>query len=202
MSVKKCKCSLLLTVLFVSFAAQAQQLGGLSEEIVIEEPEKDGDFSIVSPSGEAATIQFDESDHTGVVRAIGDLQSDIEKVTGMKPTFSSSTSATDKKIIVGTIGRSSLIDNLVSSGELDIDGIKNNWESFAIRATKDTLIIAGSDMRGTIYGVYELSRQLGVSPWYWWADVPPRIRASAYVKSGSYISEEPKVKYRGIFIND
>lgn len=87
MRVIKCKCSLLLILLLVSFAAKAQQIGALPEEIIIEEPEKDDDFSIVSPSREVATIQFDESDHAGVVRAIGDLQSDIDKVTGIKPAF-------------------------------------------------------------------------------------------------------------------
>ncbi len=202
MRVIKCKCSLLLILLLVSFAAKAQQIGALPEEIIIEEPEKDDDFSIVSPSREVATIQFDESDHAGVVRAIGDLQSDIDKVTGIKPAFSTSSNTADKKVIIGTIGRSSLIDNLVSSGELDMEEIQNSWERFTIRATEDSLIIAGSDMRGTIYGIYELSRQLGVSPWYWWADVPVKQRASAYVKAGKYTSEEPKVKYRGIFIND
>jgi hypothetical protein len=60
----------------------------------------------------------------------------------------------------------------------------------------------GSDKRGTIYGIYELAQQLGVSPWYWWADVPVKHRASAYVLAGRYTSGEPKVKYRGIFIND
>lgn len=63
-------------------------------------------------------------------------------------------------------------------------------------------MIAGSDKRGTIYGIYELSRQLGVSPWYWWADVPAKKRSEAYVLAGRYSSGEPKVKYRGIFIND
>ena len=67
---------------------------------------------------------------------------------------------------------------------------------------KQALVIAGSDKRGTIYGIYELSEQLGVSPWYWWADVPPKKRKAAYVIPGRYASGEPVVKYRGIFIND
>lgn len=63
-------------------------------------------------------------------------------------------------------------------------------------------VVAGSDKRGTIYGIYELSQQLGVAPWYWWADVPTRKRSAAYVLPGRYASGEPKVKYRAIFIND
>lgn len=64
------------------------------------------------------------------------------------------------------------------------------------------LVIAGSDKRGAIYGIYELSGQIGVSPWYWWADVPVHKHKHIYIKPGIYTDGEPKVEYRGIFIND
>ncbi|MEF9477860.1 glycosyl hydrolase 115 family protein [Chryseobacterium sp. 1B4] len=85
--------------------------------------------------------------------------------------------------------------------------MKGKWESFVITTIENSkfqkqLIIAGSDRRGTIYGIYEISKQLGVSPWHWWNDVPIRKRPSAYVIPGYFASGEPKVKYRGIFIND
>lgn len=64
------------------------------------------------------------------------------------------------------------------------------------------LVIAGSDRRGTAYGVFELSRQMGVSPWYWWADVPVKKQASVYINTAAKITDAPKVKYRGFFIND
>lgn len=64
------------------------------------------------------------------------------------------------------------------------------------------MVIIGSDRRGTIYGIYELSEQMGVSPWYWWADVPIRKQQNVYVKPGQYTDGEPAVTYRGIFLND
>lgn len=194
--------NLLIVIFLLSFSIQAQQIGALSKKLIIEEPELNTDFPIVSTSGEAAKIRYDKNDYQGVVRAIGDLQTDIEKVTSLKPSLKATSNSIGKEIIIGTLGKSKVIDELVSSGELDIKEIKNKWETFTISANENRLIIAGSDKRGTIYGIYELSRQLGVSPWYWWADVPAKQRASAYVKAGIYTSEEPKVKYRGIFIND
>ncbi|MCF0202602.1 MAG: glycosyl hydrolase 115 family protein [Bacteroidaceae bacterium] len=76
------------------------------------------------------------------------------------------------------------------------------WESYVIRVGKSRLEITGSDKRGTIYGIYELSRQIGVSPWYWWADVPVARHDDIRLKEGTYTDGEPAVKYRGIFIND
>lgn len=195
----KLKFLIVLNLFFLP--VKAQQVTALQNEIVVEKPASSLDFPIVSISGQASSINYDENDFKGVVRAIIDLQTDIESVTTVKPTLLTS-KVSSKQIIVGTLGKSSLINKLVSSGELDADPIKDKWESFVIHATENKLIIAGSDKRGTIYGVYELSRQLGVSPWYWWADVPVKQRVSAYVKAGEYFSEEPKVKYRGIFIND
>lgn len=64
------------------------------------------------------------------------------------------------------------------------------------------LVVVGSDKRGTIYEIYDISEKIGVSPWYWLADVPVRKSKSLYVKVGKYIQPSPKVKYCGIFIND
>lgn len=197
--------SILLTFQSVS----AQQSVHLLSNIIVDEAKTDTDFPIVIDRRSAAIIRFDEADFKGVIRAIGDLRNDIERVTGVKPSLETSGSSAEYEIIVGTFGQSSLIDKLVSSKKLDITELKGKWESFVITTidnpqpgTKRCLVIAGSDKRGTIYGIYELSEQLGVSPWYWWADVPAKKRSSAYVLSGRYFSGEPKVKYRGIFIND
>jgi len=127
----------------------------------------------------------------------------------VKPKTANTEVPTDYEIVIGTLGKSKLIDKLVASKQLDVKDLKGKWESFVIATVKDPkpgvrqyLVVAGSDKRGTIYGIYELSRQLGVSPWYWWADVPAKKRTAAYVLSGRYASGEPKVRYRGIFIND
>jgi hypothetical protein len=112
-------------------------------------------------------------------------------------------------LIIGTLGKSEMIDRLVREHKLDVSGIEGKWESFLIQVVKspipgvDTaLIIVGSDKRGTIFGIYDLSEQLGVSPWYWWADVPVHHHEEIYVKAGKYLQGPPAVKYRGIFLND
>ncbi|PCD23983.1 hypothetical protein AU210_015497 [Fusarium oxysporum f. sp. radicis-cucumerinum] len=117
--------------------------------------------------------------------------------------------AGNTKIIVGTIGHSELIDKLIKDGSLDVSKIKGKWESFVsqlvkdpIKGTDQALVIAGSDPRGTIYGIYDISEQIGVSPWYWWADVPIRKRDEIFVLAKPKVQKSPSVKYRGIFLND
>lgn len=80
--------------------------------------------------------------------------------------------------------------------------LKGKREKFIITLTDGQLVIAGSDRRGTIYGIYELSQQMGVSPWYDWADVPIEHHDSIFVNKGIYTDGEPAVRYRGIFLND
>jgi len=190
--------------------ANAQQTTGLMANIVTENSEGiNKAFPIVNTEKRAAPIRYDVADFKGAIRAIVDLQNDINSVTGIKPALLTNDVVQEYEIVIGTLGNSKLIDNLAKSGKLDSKDLKGKWESFVIttiddskKAGRKTLVIAGSDKRGTIYGIYELSRQLGVSPWYWWGDVPAKKRETAYVLPGRYASGEPKVKYRGIFIND
>ncbi|MBV9880108.1 MAG: glycosyl hydrolase 115 family protein, partial [Gemmatirosa sp.] len=95
------------------------------------------------------------------------------------------------------------------SRKIDVSAITGKWESFFLQTVdnplpgiKQALVIVGSDKRGTIYGIYDLSQQIGVSPWVWWADVPVKRQASLYVLPGRRAESGPVVKYRGIFIND
>lgn len=184
----------------------AQQIGALTIDLIKEKPTSINDFPIVSLEKTPTNIIYDKLDYKGVIRAIQDFEADINRVTDVKPELLTSTKNSDYEIVIGTIGKNKVIDKLVSSGKLNINDIKGKWETFVVativEGKKRKLVIAGSDKRGTIYGIYELSRQLGVSPWYWWADVPSTKRASAYVIAGRYASQEPKVRYRGIFIND
>jgi hypothetical protein len=129
-----------------------------------------------------------------------------ENFTG--PTLVSS-SGSNTVIIAGTIGKSDVINSLISSGKLDVSAIQGNWESFISTVIKSplagvdqALVIAGSDMRGTIYGLYDVSEQIGVSPWYWFADVPPKTANGVWALAGTKVQPSPSVKYRGIFIND
>jgi len=157
-----------------------------------------------------ATIYVDSCDYPGVVRAVKDLQADIERVTGRKPILTHERAGLEANaIIVGTIGKSPIIDGLIRDRKIDATQIAGKWESFLIEVAPEPvpgvavgLVIAGSDKRGTIYGVYDLSGQIGVSPWYWWADVPVPHRDALFVRAGRYIEGPPAVKYRGIFLND
>jgi hypothetical protein len=168
-----------------------------------------GSFTIVQGKS-AATLYVDEDDYKGVVRAVGDLQSDIERVSHHRPAISHGFEGLGANtIIVGTLGKSALLDRLVREGRIDPTPIAGKWESFLIQVVPrplpgvaSGLVIAGSDKRGTIFGIYDLSEQMGVSPWYWWADVPVERKDALYVKAGKYVQGPPAVKYRGIFLND
>jgi len=144
------------------------------------------DGFLLCPSN--GTITYDDNDWEGVKIAIRNLQNDLKAVTG-----------SDKaNIVIGTVGKSKY---LKSYGKIN-KALKGKWEQYIITTDGDKLIIAGSDKRGTIYGIYELSRQIGVSPWYWMADAPIAKHDRIYVSRGEYTDGEPAVKYRGIFIND
>src|SRR4029077_21190247 len=129
------------------------------------------------------------------------LQQDIERVTGLKPALSS-TIPKNPCIIIGTISKSSLIQVTDRTGKTKLSSLKGKWESYLIQSSSNQLVIGGSDRRGTAYGVFEISKQLGVSPWYWWADVPVKKKENLYIQKNITASDAPKVKYRGIFIND
>lgn len=170
---------------------------------------KDGSFHLAQKAV-LAIIYVDTQDHAGVRRAVGDLQDDIARVTGRKPTVvGDQTEVATNTVIIGTIGKSPLVDQLIRDKKIDVGDIIGKWESFLIQVVENpspgiekALVIVGSDKRGTIYGIYDLSEQIGVSPWYWWADVPVRKQDCLFIKPGRYVTSEPAVKYRGIFIND
>lgn len=162
-------------------------------------------------SGIAPTIVIDGKDWPGVTRTGNDLANDFGLVLGTKGTVATGTSGLSKTpvIIAGTIGKSPLIDGLVSASKIDVSAIKGQWESFTSQLVSNpadgvssALVIAGSDKRGTIYGLYDISEQIGVSPWYWWADVPPKKKSNIYALNTKKTQGPPSVKYRGIFLND
>jgi hypothetical protein len=160
--------------------------------------------------GIAAPIHVAAGEWPGVQRAARDLAADIERVTGVKPAVSTTTPGRETTIILaGTAGRSTLIDDLIARRKLDVADVRGKWESFAISTVDNpmpgvdrALVIVGSDKRGTIYGIYEVSQQIGVSPWYWWADVPVTRRSTLSLRGGRHVWGEPSVRYRGIFLND
>jgi hypothetical protein len=168
-----------------------------------------GRFPLVE-RGRAATLVVSEADYPGVRRVVGDLQADIKRVTGVEPAIVKDRVPTGRDVvIIGTIGKSPLIDTLVRTRKLDVTGIAGKWETSLEQVVPNPMpgvprafVIAGSDQRGTIYGVYDVSKEIGVSPWYWWDDVPARHQDALYVLPGRHTQGTPKVKYRGFFIND
>ncbi len=166
-------------------------------------------FRLIDAKG-GATLYYDDSDFTVVKTAAKLFAGDVKRVTGKD------LACTDKEdglkgycLIVGTLGHNALIDRLAEKGKLDTDSLEGRWESFRmqlvknpVRGIKQALVIAGSDRRGTAYGLLSVSRAIGVSPWYWWADAPVAHRENLYLKVSPMLSKEPSVRYRGIFIND
>ena len=151
------------------------------------------------------TIGLAEGEHSCVKLAAANLATDFEAVTGKKPLTSSLSPLTSNpsplpSILIGTVGVNKQIDQWVKQGELN--DLKGKTEKYIIKTIGNQLVIAGSDKRGTVYGIYELSRQIGVSPWYYWADVPIEKHTSLYIKEGEYTDGEPAVRYRGLFLND
>jgi hypothetical protein len=163
-----------------------------------------GRFPLVS-RGKAAALVVSAADHPGVVRVAGDLQADVERVTGIKPVLVNALPDHGDVVLIGTVG-SPLVNQLVSAGKLDVTDIAGKWETSLTEEVRTgrrrVLVITGSDPRGTIYGTYDLSRDIGVSPWYWWDDVPAEHRDELHVRSERHSLGTPFVKYRGIFIND
>ena len=156
----------------------------------------------IAKGGQTANIVVDCKDWKSVLRAAQDLGDDVRKVSGTASIVVTGNKAHKGDIIVGTVGKSKLIDKLIKNKKIDVSTIKGKWESYVIDVVDGSLIIAGSDKRGTIYGIYDISQRIGVSPWYWWADVPVKHQKEIYYNGGRMVSQEPTVKYRGIFIND
>jgi hypothetical protein len=200
--------SIVLGLPAVTSPAVAGPSPGLSGEIV-SETAAPGSFPLLRDK-QAAALCVDKSDYAGVLRAASDLQADIERVSGVKTELTADGVPSGKTVVIaGTLGKSSVIDSLAKAGKIQTDTIAGKWESFLIATVAQpmpgvdqALVIAGSDKRGTIYGLYEISEQIGVSPWYWWADVPPKHHESLFVRAGTYVQGPLAVKYRGIFIND
>ncbi|HYW97116.1 MAG TPA: glycosyl hydrolase 115 family protein, partial [Bacteroidales bacterium] len=155
-------------------------------------------------------IVIDTTDAKVVQIAAEALANDVERISGRKPVVLKNPSKLPEyAIVIGTAGQSKYIDKLSEKADLPFDSLKGTWERYIItqrekpvRGVKEALIIAGSDRRGTAYGVFELSRRMGVSPWYWWADVLPDHHETIMIGADNYLSHSPSVRYRGIFLND
>ncbi|RPB17800.1 hypothetical protein P167DRAFT_601596 [Morchella conica CCBAS932] len=189
-------------------------VNALGQKRTISFEKVDGGISLVA-QGQTAALLLDGNDWPGVIRAAKDLAEDFNRVTGhsLTLTLGNTTTASSTKsktaIIVGTIGKSTLINKLITAGKLDVSNTTGKWESFQTQVVQNplpgytsALVISGSDKRGSIFGIYDLSEQIGVSPWYFWADVPTTRHSSVYALDVLRVQGPPSVKYRGIFLND
>ena len=179
-----------------------------SAQVEFSVPEPDG-FGLVY-YGKAADIYVDEKDYPGIIHAAENLTKDIALVTDVKAQFKSNADGLSQyAVIAGAIGKSPVIDKLIEDGKLDVSAIKGKWESYVIDYIDNPvpgvsrgLVIAGSDMRGTVFGIYKISETIGVSAWSFFADSVPVHRDALVLPTKSIVQGEPSVKYRGIFIND
>ena len=165
-------------------------------------------FTLASPR-QTAAILYDASDAAVVKRAAELFAADVEAVTGRYPRVTSAAGETGPAVIVGTVGGSALIRRLAEAGKIDTAPLEGAWERYLIQTVanplpgiRKALVIAGSDRRGAAYGLFTLSELIGVSPWYWWADVPVKKHAALHVDAPPTYSQTPSVRYRGIFLND
>lgn len=169
----------------------------------------DKPFLIVN-KGRSVPLVVDSKDAEVVTIAATALAGDVELITGVRPEFQQGVQPnTSEAILIGTLGQSTLIDQLAKEGKLKIDRLQGQWETFILKVIdepmagmKQTLVIAGSDPRGTAFGVFELSKRLGVSPWVWWADVLPAKQEELVFSNHDVLMGPPSVKFRGIFLND
>ncbi|MCD6347986.1 MAG: glycosyl hydrolase 115 family protein [Bacteroidales bacterium] len=199
---------LLIFLLFIFHCSLNAQSTAFPETILTQNPGS-ADFHLFTQQNKAK-ILLDEKDRNTVRLAAGLFADDVERVTGDRPLLVSDDKEASKQcVIIGSIESSRFIKKLIAEKLIDVTEIKNQWEACITQVVDNpfpgvdrALVIAGSDRRGTAYGVFELSKQIGVSPWYYFADVPVRKRNHIAVKAGRYVLSSPSVKYRGIFIND
>lgn len=180
---------------------EAQQSGSL----IVGETPQTGAFPLVADDVAANVAVV--SDDIEVVKIAADaFASDVDLLTGLKPAVGDKPVSDRPNVIIGTVGASEILDEMDKAGLISVSEVAGKWETFCLKTTvyknKPCLVIYGSDPRGTAYGVFELSRKMGVSPWYWFADVVPEHKDDIYVSAGGGVFGPPTVKYRGIFIND
>ena len=188
------------------------QAGALRAQVTLAERASGRtDFELVTADS-GSPVCYDAADAAVVGTAAGLFAADVARVTGRKiPVVAGQElpAGTRYAVIVGTVGQSRWIDELAAAKKLDVSAIEGGWERYTLRLVdrpghglRKALVIAGSDRRGTAYGLLSVSRAIGVSPWYWWADAPVEHRERLTLRVADYTSAAPSVKYRGIFIND
>jgi hypothetical protein len=189
------------------------QISAQSMLVDLDHPAAANDF-LVEANAQATAIYVAPKNPETVRVAAEAFAEDVERVTGVKPRVLTTLARPlpAELIIVGVLGQSPEIDRLVAARKLDVSAVAGKWEAAVTQPVaaplarfpmvKRALVIAGSDRRGAAYALFAISRAMGVSPWYWWADVPVQKHQAVYVSAGPHVQPPPSVQYRGIFLND
>jgi glycosyl hydrolase family 115 (putative glucuronidase)/glycosyl hydrolase family 115 len=167
-----------------------------------------GSFALIK-DGRPAAVLVDAAADSAVRHVADAFAADLQRVSGhAAQRLQIANEARGAVVVIGVLGHSAIVDGLVRSGKIDTNDIQGQWEAYRqivvdrpFPQVERALVIVGADRRGAVYGTYDLSQQIGVSPWYWFADVPIEPRANIFVTAGSH-RDQPKVRYRGFFIND
>jgi hypothetical protein len=167
-----------------------------------------GSFALIR-AGRPATILVEPDADPAVRRVADSFGADLERVAGRAPArIGDVGQASGELIVIGVLGNSPVIDALLRAGKLVASDIAGQWEAYRqvvvespLPQVSRALVIVGADRRGAVFGTYDLSEKIGVSPWYWFADVPVQRQTNAFVTAGSR-RDQPQVRYRGFFIND
>lgn len=167
-----------------------------------------GSFPLIS-GGTPATVVVEAEADSAVRRAADGFATDLLRVSGRAAGRATAPAAVRGPVVlIGVLGQSPAIDALVASGRIAATDLAGAWEAFRQivvdrpwPGVPQALVIVGSDRRGAVYGTYDLSERMGVSPWHWFADVPVQRQAEVHVPAGAR-RDQPRVRYRGFFIND
>jgi hypothetical protein len=152
---------------------------------------------LIADSNAAANIYIDKNTDALVLWAVNELADDVKEITGKRPEIIPVSGISKKGIYIGEVSGA-----LFKSGTTQKE-LTNQWEKFSIQKDKENLLVVGSDVRGTVYAIFEISERLGVSPWKWWADVHSLKKDKlALLLPRKGITSSPSVQYRGIFLND
>ncbi|MFZ3485144.1 glycosyl hydrolase 115 family protein [Sphingomonas sp. 3-13AW] len=160
--------------------------------------------------GAPATVLIDAQADSAVRHAATGFAADLERVSGARPQLieGDAAAARGPLVVIGVLGQSPVLDALAAAGKIDAADIRGGWEAFRqivvdnpLPGVPRALVIVGSDRRGAVFGTYDISERMGVSPWHWFADVPVARRRDVYIPAGSR-RDQPRVRYRGFFIND
>jgi len=190
------------------FCAFAQVAFACKQPVSVCDHAEKTSFPLIS-QGRPATLLIEDSANSAVKLAAANFATDLERVSGQAPAkLTTPGTARGDIIIVGVVGQSVLLDELVRTGKIDITDLRGEWEAYRqivvdnpLPSIRRALVIAGSDRRGAVFGLYDLSGKIGVSPWHWFADVPVNRKSDLFLTAGAR-RDQPKVRYRGFFIND